>query len=651
MVDTIEYKRSQFKAPSMPNLNQVGSIFDGVTKAGTKLQNIVEGNIRAEEDALTNALRNAQSVADTQNLSIDPLVQAGASAAQLGQAENAIRDRQAILLGQEQRNAYDQSITDSLNLINTEYKQLSPTQQNLIKIDNAGSILPIQPQKQVLGEDGITVITPEITQAQIDEASNAFRTRLDAAGFKGMPTDREISNNLRAEARALGFTSAQEKQLNDSFFEYKKGLSVLTDEQKQIVEQDKATYKLELDQQLSQIEQEKIAAINSSRYTPEEAQFLLRTKETDLYNIVENDYPNEIAQWNFFRRFVGRKAGYDLKEMIRDNINKGYEPWQIALAIKSVGDTETDWENVDSGDFDTALKNIRKNKTGIKTRLDTASTLNELYDQRRNQAMADNQSAQLRGLRRRMGQFGIRDFQGNRNFLNGPTNSSNSVFNGNNIFGGNQQQQNGNQQIEPRLGYGIPNPNEKVSTLTADQITGYPLLDNLIVNKPAAATTNKPAAATTNVKGNTGFPLLDNLIVNKPAQKNGTELTPTAEAKRPTSAEANATAFSPISTISSIIEAVKEYFGETTPTSEDINTIPKTPVKKALQAATARRDTAYAYNDPHGNVAFQNMAKDYWDRQVGLLLDYQSGKPINELIQKYSLSRAEAEKLIDEIER
>ena len=400
-----------------PDLTKAGELFSSALKGlATTAQQFQTGREQTALSGLERSLRGAKTQEDILTAA-DPFMarlrDINAAPESLTAAENALRSRQLQVLGQEDIRAEEERLATTLPLIQQAYEKLPEEQKRFLTVDAGGNPLLKTPQEAVKDAQG-TVITPAITQQQIDKAAQTFSGLLEEAGVQAPRTDREVLRDIKNQARQFNASPEQVKTLQEQALAFRESEKMLTPQEQQVLTQRETAEDRNLELGLMQLEQQKQSQINTLGYTSGEAQDLLRLKDTDLYALVEGKYPTEISNLNIFRTWSGKKAGIDLKEYIKDTLDKGYKPWEIFLGVQAVGDTEKDWENVDVDQLDEFLESTKGRTT--KEDLDLAAFLDTKYEQEKNLLTASSQAAKLRARARTLGERGVRDTAAMRRF-------------------------------------------------------------------------------------------------------------------------------------------------------------------------------------------------------------------------------------------
>ena len=313
--------------PTWTNVTAASLDAPDITKAGALFSSALQGlattarefQTGRETSALSNlerSLRGAQTQEDILTAA-DPFMarlrDINAAPESLTAAEDALRSRQLQVLGQEDIRAEEERLATTLPLIQQVYEKLPEEQKRFLTVDAGGNPLLKTPQEAVKDAKG-KVITPAITQQQIDKAAQTFSGLLEEAGVQAPRTDREVLRDIKNQARQFNASPEQVKTLQEQALAFRESEKMLTPQEQQVLTQRETAEDRNLELGLMQLEQQKQSQINTLGYTSGEAQDLLRLKDTDLYALVEGKYPTEISNLNIFRTWSGKKAGIDLKE-------------------------------------------------------------------------------------------------------------------------------------------------------------------------------------------------------------------------------------------------------------------------------------------------------------------------------------------------
>ena len=424
----INFKPTTVSNLEAPDITKAGALFSNALKnIGQNIQDYQTGRQEAGVDRFQNALRQAKSqeeLALLQQNQLPELTGLGVDPTQVGALEQGLRQKQTSILGSTLQEEHDDFFTNSLPKIqDTHTNKLTPEERELVAVGPGGTILEAKPD-----------LKKGITQDKITAAARRFAELLDETGYKALPTDRELKQQITERAKGFNLPKENINALTESFFAYKKGKETLNEQEQNIVDQDAATLDTEFKIKLSNLNKQKQADINSLRMSPETANLLQQTTWKDVFQKVNKEAGEDLGLTDFYDWLTGKGAGAALKEYIIKNYKdkkfegKEVQPWMVAEAIdatiqrdsdgRAMIDSDALWElfGVTSGPFHDYIKDL---VTGDRVgEIQRAFELPFKYDQEQALLEADLNATKLRRLAIWKDSFDIRDTKANRDFQN-----------------------------------------------------------------------------------------------------------------------------------------------------------------------------------------------------------------------------------------
>ena len=411
MATNIPYQQLNLSNLEAADVSTPGNlIVRGIQNVTDNVREIKDNRIKSAGNIVDEQIRTGLTSGDLSGISLQPLIDVGASSAQISAAENNLRGAQLKLLGNQTDAAFQTQLDTNLRGYEQALERFNKDNSELsgaVSVDPTGTISFEKPGGK-------------FNLQQIEQAKNVFSSLINQEefGITNIQRPRELERDLRAQVRNLGGSNEQADALVKRAQTYRSNLTNLNPEEKAVAEQNAAQNKITFDQEINRLNSVVRELEVRAGKSADEAHKLLQTGADDVARWVQTNTPNEGWWFQFWK-----DAGIDAQDLAEGSMYKGkavelngtpfknIKPWMVQEAMERSYNKGN--QSIVTSDFKSRLAEIALNTNYHRDLTDLSRSpgiIKEGTLQAEAKLLKDNNAfvRQLKSSR------GIRDIESNR---------------------------------------------------------------------------------------------------------------------------------------------------------------------------------------------------------------------------------------------